>query len=95
MRRTLVVLGASITGLIVLFVIDVATPRDVVVASLYVLPILLAAAVLTGRAAIAVWLLAVILQLVALLGQGANLLTVSAMASQSSYDSASGDDDFA
>ena len=89
------VLGASTAGLIVLFVIDVATPRDVVVASLYVLPILLAAAVLTGRAAIAVWLLAVILQLVALLGQGANLLTVSAMASQSSYDSASGDDDFA
>jgi len=49
-RRTLVVLGASITGLIVLFVIDLVTPRDVVVASLYVLPILLAAAVLSiGR----------------------------------------------
>ena len=36
MRRTLVVLGASITGLMVLFVIDLVTPRDVVVASLYV-----------------------------------------------------------
>lgn len=75
MRRTLGVLGASITGLVVVFVIDLATPRDVVVDSLYVLPILLAAAVLTRRAAVAVWLLAVILQLVPLLGLRANLLT--------------------
>jgi DNA-binding CsgD family transcriptional regulator len=64
----------------VLFVIDLVTPSDVMIASLYVLPILLVAATLPARAAAAVWLFTIILQLSALLLQRANLLTMSAEA---------------
>jgi DNA-binding CsgD family transcriptional regulator len=79
-QRTLALLGVCVAGLIVLFVIDLVTPNDVVIAGLYVLPILLAAAVLPTRGAAAVWLFAVTLQFVALLVQRASLFTSSAEA---------------
>jgi DNA-binding CsgD family transcriptional regulator len=76
--RTLSLLCACLLALGVIFGIDVEVPSDVVIASLYVLPTLLAARNLPGRAAVAIWLCAMMLQLAALLLQRSHPITAVA-----------------